>query len=71
MSMQLIGTRYVTKCVCDFCGHIQDEISPPTEHAGEEIPDTCPMCGIGEMQYEQLPIEEYHDTDDDIEEDED
>lgn len=63
--MQLVSTKYVTKLVCDFCGHIQDEVGVPTEHQGEEIPNICPVCNIGEMQYEQLPIEEYHDTEED------
>lgn len=65
MSMQIISISYITRLVCDFCGHIQDEVCIPTEHQGEEIPGTCPACNIGEMQAEQLPVEVYHDTDDD------
>ena len=66
MAMQLVSTRYETKLVCDFCGHIQDsEFKLPTEHQGEDIPNICPVCNIGEMQCEQLPIEEYRDTEDD------
>lgn len=67
MALKPINTRYVTKLVCDFCNHIQDEISPPTEHEGEEITYTCPVCGIGELQYEQLPIVEYIDEEDEYE----
>lgn len=65
MALKPINTRYETKLVCDFCGHIQDEVGVPTEHAGEEIPNICPVCSIGEMQYEQLPVTEYVDEEDD------
>lgn len=65
MALKPINTRYETKLVCDFCGHIQDEVDVPTEHEGEEIPSICPVCNIGELQYEQLPITEYVDEEDD------
>ena len=64
MALKPIGTRYKTKLVCDFCSHIQNEISIPTEHEGEEITYTCPVCGIGELQPEQLPVTEYVDEED-------
>lgn len=65
MALKPINTRYETKLVCDFCGHIQDKFGLPTEHQGEEIPNICPVCSIGELQYEQLPITEYVDEEDD------
>lgn len=65
MALKPIGTRYITKLVCDFCSHIQNEISIPTEHEGEEITYTCPVCDIGELQYVQLPVTEYADEEDD------
>lgn len=65
MALKPISTHYETKLVCDFCGHIQDEVGVPTEHEGEEIPSICPVCNIGELQYEQLPITEYVDEEDD------
>ena len=65
MVLRPIGTRYVTKLVCDFCRHIQDEFGIPAEHEGEEITYTCPVCGIGELQYKQLPVTEYADEGDD------
>lgn len=65
MALKPISTHYETKLVCDFCGHIQDEISVPTEHEGEEITDICPVCNMGNLQYEQLPITEYVDEEDD------
>lgn len=72
MALRPISTHYITKLVCDFCNHIQDtDISIPTEHEGEEITFTCPVCGIGELQYEQLPVTEYVDEDDYDEEDDD
>lgn len=64
MALKPISTRYETKLVCDFCGHIQDEVGVPTEHEGEEIPSICPVCNIGELQYEQLPVTEYVDEED-------
>jgi formylmethanofuran dehydrogenase subunit B len=60
MALKPISTSCVTKLVCDVCGHIQDEISIPTEHVGEEIT----YCNIGELQYEQLPVVEYVDEED-------
>ena len=65
MALKPVSTKYVTKLVCDFCGHIQDEVGVPTEHEGEEIPSICPVCNIGELQYEQLPVTEYVDEEDD------
>ena len=64
MALKPIGTRYVAKFVCDFCGHIQDEFGIPVEHEGEEITYVCPTCGIGELQYKQLPVTEYVDEED-------
>lgn len=64
MALKPVGTRYVTKLVCNFCGHIQDDFGIPVEHEGEEIAYTCPACGIGELQYKQLPVTEYVDDDD-------
>ena len=65
MALKPISTHYETKLVCDFCGHIQDEVGVPTEHEGEEISFTCPVCNIGDLQYEQLPVTEYIDEEDD------
>lgn len=65
MALKPISTHYETKLVCNFCGHIQDEVGVPTEHEGEDIPNICPVCNIGELQYEQLPITEYVDEEDD------
>lgn len=64
MALKPIGTRYITELVCDFCSYIQNEISIPTEHEGEEITYSCPVCGIGELQYVQLPVTEYVDEED-------
>lgn len=62
MALTPVSTHYENKLVCDFCGHIQDEIGiPPTEHLGEDISNECPFCGIGKLQYKQLPIVEYVD----------
>ena len=55
MSLEPIRTRYETKCVCDFCGYIQDEIGVPPEHRGEEIPSICPVCNIGEYITVNMP----------------
>jgi len=66
MALKPVSTKYVTKLVCDFCNHIQDaDVSIPTEHEGEEISFTCPVCNIGDLQYEQLPVSEYVDEEDD------
>ena len=76
MALKPISTRYVTKLVCDFCGHMQDEFGVPAEHKNEDFTYKCPACGIGELKYGQLPIVEYvdeddEDDDDDEEEDDD
>lgn len=65
MALKPISTHYEIKLVCDFCGHVQDEVGVPTEHEGEDIPNICPVCSIGELRYEQLPITEYVDEEDD------
>lgn len=65
MALRPVSTHYITKLVCDFCNHIQDNVGVPTEHEGEEITYACPVCGIGELQYEQLPVTEYVDEEDD------
>lgn len=65
MALKPVSTRYVTKLVCNFCRHIQDDFSIPVEHEGEEIVYACPVCGIGELQYKRLPVTEYVDDDDD------
>lgn len=61
MALKPVSTRLVTKLVCDFCGHIQDEFDIPTEHEGEEFICACPVCNIGELQHKQVPITEYVD----------
>lgn len=61
MALKPVSTKYVTKLVCNFCGHIQDDPGIPTEHEGEEPICTCPACCIGELEYEQLPVTEYVD----------
>lgn len=61
MALKPVSTHYITKLVCDFCNHIQDNVGVPTEHEG----DACPVCGIGELQYERLPVTEYVDEEDD------
>lgn len=71
MALKPVSTHCVTKLVCDFCGHIQDEVKAPTEHEGEEISFTCPVCGIGSLQYEQLPVVEYVDEEDEYIDEED
>jgi len=67
MALKPVSTRYVTKLVCEFCGHIQDKVDIPTEHEGEEVTSLCPACCIGELKYEQLPVTEYVDEEDDDE----
>lgn len=65
MALKPVSTKYVTKLVCDFCGHVQDEVGIPTEHEGEEPICVCPVCNIGELQYKQVLVTEYFDEEDD------
>lgn len=66
MAMLVTSHKDVPMLVCNCCGNmVSYNIGLPTEHMGEEIPDLdgtmCPNCGIGMLQEESVPFEEYVD----------